>query len=123
MITAAARAASMIAQVALELETESGETVGMALAGTHGQQPGLPSRLPTRPSDETITQANLSSFKATSKLIVSEELRTDEAVELTPTWPSSWADVSAPWRRRPSLSATAQASRSGSCTPRARTRS
>jgi hypothetical protein len=31
MITAAARAASMIAQVALELETESGETVGMAL--------------------------------------------------------------------------------------------
>ena len=30
---AAARAASMIAQVALELETESGETVGMALAG------------------------------------------------------------------------------------------
>ena len=32
MVTSAARAASMIAQVALELETESGETVGMALA-------------------------------------------------------------------------------------------
>ena len=74
--------ASMIAQVALELETESGETVGMALAGTHGSAAWTAESASYTPSDETITQANLSSFKATSKLIVSEELRTDEAVSL-----------------------------------------
>ena len=82
MITAAARAASMIAQVALELETESGETVGMALAGTHGSAAWTAESASYTPSDETITQANLASYKATSKIIVSEELRTDEAVEL-----------------------------------------
>ena len=82
MVTAAARAASMIAQVALELETESGETVGMALAGTHGSAAWTAESASYTPSDETITQANLWSYKATSKLIVSEELRTDEAVSL-----------------------------------------
>jgi HK97 family phage major capsid protein len=82
MITAAARAASTIAQVALELVTETGNTAGMALAGTHGSAAWTAESAAYTPSDETITQANLSSYKATSKLIVSEELRTDEAVSL-----------------------------------------
>jgi len=34
------------------------------------------------PSDETITQAALSAYKSTSKLIASEELRVDSAVDL-----------------------------------------
>ena len=33
------------------------------------------------PSDETITSVTLGAFKADSKIIVSEELRTDEAVD------------------------------------------
>jgi HK97 family phage major capsid protein len=82
MITAAARAASMIAQVALELVTETGETVGMALPGTHGSAAWTAESASYTPSDETITQANLGSYKSTSKIIVSEELRRDAAVEL-----------------------------------------
>src|SRR5829696_3175220 len=82
MIIAAARAASAVAQVATEIVTEKGETLGMALAGTHGSAAWTAESGSYTPSDETITQSNLGAFKATSKLIVSEELRTDEAVEL-----------------------------------------
>jgi HK97 family phage major capsid protein len=82
MITAAARAASAVAQVAQEIVTDQGETFGMALAGTHGTAAWVAESGSYTPSDETITQQNMGAFKGTSKIIVSEELRTDEAVEL-----------------------------------------
>jgi HK97 family phage major capsid protein len=81
-ITAAARAESAVAQVAAELVTERGETVGMSLAGTHGSAAWVAESGEISPSDETITQQNLGAHKAVGKIIVSEELRTDEAVEL-----------------------------------------
>jgi HK97 family phage major capsid protein len=81
-ITAAARAASAVGQVAQELITDGGETVGMALGGTHGTAAWLAESGSYTPSDETITQQNLGAHKAATKIVVSEELRTDEAVEL-----------------------------------------
>jgi HK97 family phage major capsid protein len=82
MIIAAARAASAVAQVATEVVTDRGETVGMALAGTHGSAAWTAESGSYTPSDETITQQNLGAFKAASKIIVSEELRADELVDL-----------------------------------------
>jgi HK97 family phage major capsid protein len=82
MIIAAARAASAVAQVATEVVTERGETVGMALAGTHGTAVWTAESGSYTPSDETITQQNLGAFKAATKIIVSEELRSDEVVDL-----------------------------------------
>jgi HK97 family phage major capsid protein len=82
LITAAARAASAIAQVALEMITADGGTLGMALAGTHGTAAWTAESGGYTPSDETITQASLGAHKAATKIIVSEELRTDEAVQL-----------------------------------------
>jgi hypothetical protein len=118
MITSAARAASMIAQVALELVTETGETVGMALAGTHGSAAWTAESASYTPSDETITQANLGSYKSTSKIIVSEELRRDAAVELDAYLAFELGGAWEPCKRRLSRS-EAPGSRSASCTPRA----
>lgn len=81
-ITAAARAASAVAQVALEVTTSKGETLGMSLVGTHGTASWVAESGSYTASDETVTQQNLSAFKAGTKIIVSEELREDEAVEL-----------------------------------------
>jgi HK97 family phage major capsid protein len=82
MITAAARAASAVAQVAQEVITATGDTLGMAIAGTHGTAAWTAESGSYTASDETITQQNLSAYKSTSKIIVSEELRTDSFVEL-----------------------------------------
>jgi HK97 family phage major capsid protein len=81
-IATAARAGSAVAQVAQEFRTERGETLGVALAGTHGTAAWVAESGSYTPSDETITQQNLGAFKGTSKIIVSEELRADEAVSL-----------------------------------------
>jgi hypothetical protein len=63
MITAAARAASAVAQVAQEIVTDQGETFGMALAGTHGTAAWVAESGSYTPSDETITQQNMGAFK------------------------------------------------------------
>jgi HK97 family phage major capsid protein len=81
-ITAAARAASAVAQVALELTTAKGETLGMSLTGTHGTAFWVAESGSYTATDETITQQNLSAFKGGTKIIVSEELREDEDVAL-----------------------------------------
>jgi HK97 family phage major capsid protein len=81
-ITAAARAASAVAHVAQEIVTDGGETMGMALASTHGTASWIAESGSYAATDETITQQNLGAHKAGTKIVVSEELRTDEAVEL-----------------------------------------
>jgi HK97 family phage major capsid protein len=81
-VIAAARAASAVAQVATEVVTAKGETFGVALAGTHGSAAWVSESASYTPSDETITQQNLGAFKGGTKIILSEELMRDEAVEL-----------------------------------------
>ena len=81
-VTSAARAASAVAQVATDITTSKGEAVGMALAGTHGTAGWVAESGSYTASDETITQANLGAFKGGTKIIVSEELMRDEAVDL-----------------------------------------
>jgi HK97 family phage major capsid protein len=81
-VIAAARAESAVAQVALEIVTDRGESLGMPLAGTHGSAAWVAESGAISPSDETITQNSLAAHKAVGKIIVSEELRTDSAVEL-----------------------------------------
>ena len=82
MVTAAARAASAVAQVAADVVTTKGETIGFSLAGTHGTAAWVAESGSYTPSDETITQQNLGAFKGGTKIIVSEELMRDEAVDL-----------------------------------------
>jgi HK97 family phage major capsid protein len=79
---AAARAAGALSQLALEFVTDGGETFNASLASTHGTAAWVAESASVTPSDETITQASLSSFKATTKIIVSEELLTDSGVDL-----------------------------------------
>jgi HK97 family phage major capsid protein len=81
-VVAAARAASAVAQVATDVTTAKGETLGFALASTHGTAAWVAESASYTPSDETITQQNLGAFKGGTKLIVSEELMRDEAVDL-----------------------------------------
>lgn len=81
-ITAAARAASAVAQVALAVVTARGETIGVPLADTHGSASWVAESGSYTASDETITNQNMGSFEAGTKIFVSEELRSDEAVEL-----------------------------------------
>ena len=81
-IVSAARAQSAIASLALELTTDTGSAMGLPLAGTHGTAAWIAEAGSYAASDETITSATLNAFKATSKLIVSEELLRDEEVQL-----------------------------------------
>jgi HK97 family phage major capsid protein len=82
MVTAAARLASSVAQVATDVTTPKGETIGFALAGTHGTAAWVAESGSYTASDETITQQNLGAFKGGTKIQVSEELMRDEAVDL-----------------------------------------
>jgi HK97 family phage major capsid protein len=81
-VFAAARAASAVGQVAQEFLTTSGASLNVGLAGTHGTASWIAESGSFTPSDETITQATLGAFKAGTKIIASEELIADEAVEL-----------------------------------------
>lgn len=71
-ITAAARAASAVAHVAQEIVTDGGETMGMALASTHGTASWIAESGSYAATDETITQQNLGAHKAGTKIVVSE---------------------------------------------------
>ena len=82
MVTAAARAASSVAQVAQEIVTDSGATLNMALASTLGTGAWIAESGSYTPSDITVTQQAMGAFKSATKIIVSEELRADEAVEM-----------------------------------------
>ena len=82
MVMSAARSASPIARLAQEFVTDKGGTLGVAVAATHGTASWVAESGAITPSDDTITQVNLGAFKANTKIIVSEELRDDEAVDL-----------------------------------------
>ena len=79
---AAARAAGALSQLAQEFLTEAGSTFGVSLAGTHGSATWTAESGSYTPSDETITQASLGAFKASSKLIGSEELVQDSEIDV-----------------------------------------
>jgi HK97 family phage major capsid protein len=81
-VIAATRAASTVAGLATEFLTADGQTFNVALDATLGSAAWLAESGGYTPVDDTITQQAMSAFKSTSKLIVSEELRTDEAVAL-----------------------------------------
>src|SRR4029450_11311539 len=81
-ILSAARAQSAIAGLALELVTSDGAALGLPPVATHGSAAWTAESGSYAPSDDTVTQVSLSAFKSTSKVIVSEELLRDEAVQL-----------------------------------------
>jgi HK97 family phage major capsid protein len=81
-VIAAARAAGALSQAAQEFVTAGGETFNVPMAGTHGTAAWTAESGSYTASDETITNAALSAFKSTSKIIVSEELLRDSAVDL-----------------------------------------
>jgi HK97 family phage major capsid protein len=82
MVISAARAASVVSQLALDITTARGEVMGVPLAATAAAGAWVAESGTYTPVDTTITQQNMGAFKAATKIIVSEELRTDEAVEL-----------------------------------------
>ena len=82
MVISAARARSPIAQLAQEFVTERGDSFGVPTAATRGSAAWVAESGAITPSDETITQISLGAFKANAKIVVSEELRTDEEVDL-----------------------------------------
>ena len=79
---AASRAASTVAGLATEYVTTGGETLNISLDATLGSAAWLAESGGYAPVDDTITQQPLNAFKSTTKIIVSEELSTDEAVSL-----------------------------------------
>jgi HK97 family phage major capsid protein len=72
-----------VGSLARTVTTSSGETMQIPLNLTHGTAAWIAESASYTPSDETITQAALSAYKAGTKIIVSEELLTDSAFDLT----------------------------------------
>lgn len=72
-----------VTALAREMVTSSGDTFNVPMDLTHGSAAWIAESGSYTPSDETLTQASLSAFKAGTKIIVSEELLTDSAFDLT----------------------------------------
>lgn len=72
-----------VTSLAREMVTSTGDTFNVPLDLTHGSAAWIAESGSYTPSDETLTQAALSAFKAGTKIIVSEELLTDAAFDLT----------------------------------------
>lgn len=72
-----------VAALAKTMTTSSGETMQIPLNLTHGTAAWIAESGSYTPSDETITQASISAYKAGTKIIVSEELLTDSAFDLS----------------------------------------
>src|SRR5215210_1604435 len=72
------RARSIISTVAREIETDHGRTISLPLATAHGTSAWqAENAAAAAPSDETFAQRSISAFKATSSVVVSEELLED----------------------------------------------
>jgi HK97 family phage major capsid protein len=82
MVISAARASSVVSQLATDIATERGEVLGMPTAATAASGAWVAESGAYTPVDTTITQVNFGAFKAATKMITSEELRSDSAVEL-----------------------------------------
>ena len=72
-----------VGSLARTLTTSTGDTINVPLNLTHGTAAWIAESGAYTPSDETITNGTLSAFKAGTKIIVSEELLTDSAFDLT----------------------------------------
>jgi HK97 family phage major capsid protein len=81
-VVSAARSASAVAQVAQEFLTERGESFGVPTVATHGTGAWIAESGSITATDETVTQVSLGAFKSGTKLVTSEELLRDEAVDL-----------------------------------------
>jgi HK97 family phage major capsid protein len=81
-ITAASRAASTVAQLATEIVTDTGDTFNIALDATLGAAAWILESGTYTAVDDTLTQQAMGAFKASTKILVSEELRTDNEVAL-----------------------------------------
>jgi HK97 family phage major capsid protein len=72
-----------VGSLARTLQTSTGDAMNVALNLTHGSAAWIAESGSYTPSDETMTQAQLAAYKAGTKIIVSEELLTDSAFDLT----------------------------------------
>lgn len=72
-----------VGSLARTIVTSSGDTFNVPLNLTHGTAAWVAESGSYTPSDETMTQAALSAYKAGTKIIVSEELLTDSAFDLS----------------------------------------
>ena len=72
-----------VGTLARTLTTSAGETINVPLNLTHGSAAWVAESGAYTPSDETITNATLSAYKAATKIIVSEELVTDSDFDLS----------------------------------------
>lgn len=72
-----------VSSLARTVNTSTGETINLPLNLTHGTAAWIAESGTYTPSDETITNATISAYKAGSKIIVSEELLTDSAFDLS----------------------------------------
>lgn len=82
MVVSAARSQSPIARSAQEFNTARGDAFGVPTAATHGSAAWVAESGAITPSDETVTQVSLGAHKANTKIVASEELITDEEVDL-----------------------------------------
>jgi HK97 family phage major capsid protein len=71
-----------MASLATEITTDNGDTIQVPANTAHGTAAWLAEAGSYTPSDETFAQVNLSAFKASTKIIVSEELLQDSAFDL-----------------------------------------
>jgi len=72
-----------VGTLARTLTTSTGDLINIPLNLTHGSAAWIAESGAYTPSDETITNGTLSAYKAGTKIIVSEELLTDSAFDLT----------------------------------------
>ncbi len=76
-IIGAARAESAIGRLAREFTTDSGSTLALPIATTHGSAAWTAEGAATTPSDEVFGEVPLGAPKASTKVIASEELAQD----------------------------------------------
>ena len=72
-----------VGSLARTISTSNGDTIQIPLNLTHGTAAWIAESGSYTPSDETITQGTLGAYKAGTKIIVSEELLTDSAFDLS----------------------------------------
>ena len=77
MILSAARSESAIARLAREITTDSGSTITLPVAQTHGSATWVNEGAAGTPSDEVFGEVALGAGKASTKVVASEELAQD----------------------------------------------
>jgi HK97 family phage major capsid protein len=81
-ITAARRARNVISELARQIETDHGRGIPLPTTTAHGTASWTAENAAVSATDETFGQVTLNAFKASAKVIVSEELRDDAEFSL-----------------------------------------